>query len=243
LEYADNGNLHDMIKAARLSGEDKMPSIDKLRICVQVAQGVAALHSFEKNGVPSLSHNDIDCQQFVNVDGVYKLNDFHWAEFIPKHAKTNEMCRMYSEAYFGTHYYKTRPVEAFDDEVKVDFTKIDTYSLGNIMWYVLTKHWMFEGEHVKQVSKKVRKGKRPAFPPRIPKSRDPAIVAIRKAIIDCWTHDPDDRPTSLEVRDFLKDTLNNITDVEELGVVRVAIPPLLNDFRHTSTDFYESMLW
>ena len=92
IEYSEGGNLHDLIKIARLAGEDKMPSIDKLRICVQVAEAVAAVHSFEKDGIPSLSHNDLCCHQFLLVDGVYKLNDFHLAKYMKKNKNTNEMC-------------------------------------------------------------------------------------------------------------------------------------------------------
>jgi serine/threonine protein kinase len=92
IEYSEGGNIHDLIKIARLAGEDKMSSIDKLRICVQIAAAVADMHSFEKDGVPSLSHNDLCCHQFLFVDGVYKLNDFHLAKYMKKNKNTNEMC-------------------------------------------------------------------------------------------------------------------------------------------------------
>jgi serine/threonine protein kinase len=92
IEYSEGGNIHDLIKIARLAGVDKMPSIDKLRICVQIVAAVADMHSFEKDSIPSLSHNDLCCHQFLLVDGVYKLNDFHLAKYMKKNKNTNEMC-------------------------------------------------------------------------------------------------------------------------------------------------------
>jgi hypothetical protein len=69
-----------------------MSSVDKLKICVQIAAAVADLHGFETDNVPSLSHNDICCHQFILVDGVYKLNDFHLAEYLKHNKNTNQMC-------------------------------------------------------------------------------------------------------------------------------------------------------
>lgn len=138
-------------------------------------------------------------------------------------------------------YYKTRPLEAFDFEDRVDLTKIDTHSLGNVMWYLLTNRWMFEGEHVKRVRKRIKRGERPHFPVHINQSKDPAIKAIKSAIISCWTHDPDERPTSTEIRDFLRHALQSITG--ETGVVRVSVPPLPKDHRYTDSDYYQSLLW
>ena len=97
LEYADNGSLHNLIITNQLLGKDKMPSIDKLCICVWVAEGVAAVHSIEKDNVPSLAHNDLESCQYVNVDGVYKLNDFGHAKFLAKIESTNKLCGTYND--------------------------------------------------------------------------------------------------------------------------------------------------
>jgi serine/threonine protein kinase len=92
VEYSEGGNIHDLIKLARLSGNDTMSYVDKLKICVQIAAAVADLHSFETDNVPSVSHTDMCCHQFILVDGVYKLNDFHLAKYMKHNKTTNQMC-------------------------------------------------------------------------------------------------------------------------------------------------------
>lgn len=74
-ELATGGNLHAQIKMARTNG-DRMSPETKLRIGYQIAKALADMHSIDGN-VPSLVHNDICCHQFLLVDSVYKLNDFH----------------------------------------------------------------------------------------------------------------------------------------------------------------------
>ena len=78
-ELAEGGNLHDQMKIARQHG-DKMTPDDKLRIGYHVATAVADMHSIDGDE-PSMSHNDLCCHQFMFLDGVYKLNDFHLASF------------------------------------------------------------------------------------------------------------------------------------------------------------------
>ena len=44
--------------------------------------GLAALHNFDREGVPSAAHFDIDMLQFVKKGDIYKLNDFNLAQLI-----------------------------------------------------------------------------------------------------------------------------------------------------------------
>jgi tRNA A-37 threonylcarbamoyl transferase component Bud32 len=81
-----------MIKTTRLKGADSLPTIDKLKILYQLASGVADMHTFEKDGLVSLVHNDICCHQFILSHGIYKLNDFHLAQFQRKNKNTNTVC-------------------------------------------------------------------------------------------------------------------------------------------------------
>lgn len=70
--------------------------IDRLKILYQIASGVADMHTFEKDGLVSLVHNDVCCHQFILCDGVYKLNDFHLSHFQRKNRKTHEVCPAYN---------------------------------------------------------------------------------------------------------------------------------------------------
>lgn len=93
-EYSSGGNLHDVIKRSRLGDSNfhDLSPLTKLKIGYQLITAVADLHSFEANKVPSLAHNDICCHQFIFVNGIFKLNDFHLSVFIQKDRKTGEPC-------------------------------------------------------------------------------------------------------------------------------------------------------
>ena len=86
-------------------------------------------------------------------------------------------------------------------------------------------------------------GEHPKFPLRVLKSKDPVIIAIVHAIKGCWTYDPNEWPTSQQIRDFLNDVLRNILGIEELGIVWVLVPPLPASHSYSGSDFYENLLW
>jgi len=89
--YAKGGNLHDYIAIARRDGESTS-SLDKLKISYQVAQGVADMHSIDGTDEPTLVHNDLCCHQFVLVDGIYKLNDFHLTTIVKRNRTDGSVC-------------------------------------------------------------------------------------------------------------------------------------------------------
>ena len=93
VEYSEGGNLHDLIKTSRMHDQDPQTPIDRLKVGIQVATAVADLHSFEEDGIPSITHNDLCCHQFILVDGIYKLNDFHLGQFLHKDKNTNQVCQ------------------------------------------------------------------------------------------------------------------------------------------------------
>lgn len=114
--------------------------------------------------------------------------------------------------------------------------------MADVMFYVLTKLWMWEGITTKKAKSLTERGGRPEIPRDILTSEDPAIKAMVKAIKDCWIGNPKERPRSRQISDFLREALRKIEGVEELGVVRVSIPPLPNNHRYTDSDFYRNLL-
>jgi serine/threonine protein kinase len=92
LELGEGGCITDLVRAARKAGHDTMDPNDKLKILIQIVSAVADLHSFEDDGIVSVTHNDICCHQFVLIDGIYKLNDFHIAS-MSKKDKSNNVCK------------------------------------------------------------------------------------------------------------------------------------------------------
>jgi serine/threonine protein kinase len=90
-EYSDVGDLHDEIFSVRY---EKMTPNIKLSMAHEIAQAIAEIHSYGTYGnqMPSMAHTDISPQQFLYIDGIYKLTDFNRVRFIPKNEDTGEAC-------------------------------------------------------------------------------------------------------------------------------------------------------
>jgi serine/threonine protein kinase len=72
---------------------------------------------------------------------------------------------------------------------KIYTVKADVYSIGVILWELLTRQNFFGNIRFMSILEdKVKAGERPPIP-------DDCIPAYRRLIEDCWAHDPDARPT------------------------------------------------
>jgi len=58
----------------------------------QAAMGLAAMHNFDREGRASIAHTDIGPDQFVKVNGFYKLNDFNRARLLRWNPKKKKVC-------------------------------------------------------------------------------------------------------------------------------------------------------
>ena len=110
--------------------------------------------------------------------------------------------------------------------------------MGNVMYYVLTNQWIFEEYSNSVTEQKIIHGERSNIPAHIQKSTDRATRALLHAVEMCWVHNYKERPTARQVADYIEEELKRIEGVDELGVVRVEMPPLPKDHRYTDTDFY-----
>jgi hypothetical protein len=105
--------------------------------------------------------------------------------------------------------------------------------MGNILYYVLTKKWLFEGIPTKVARQMLIDGKLSTIPSHFLNSSNSADLAMTKAIQMAWVYNPDDRPTAREIASILKQHLNNIW--------RVDIPRLSPNHRYTDSDFYRNL--
>jgi serine/threonine protein kinase len=236
VEYSEGGNLHDLIKVSRTQGRDMMTPVDKLKILIQIASSVADIH----DASISVAHNDLCCHQYLVVDGIYKLNDFTLATFTSETSE-NQVCG--DESSFGdNHYISHAPEELYD--MPRDLKKSDVYMMGTVMYYVFTKHWLYEGLSTEESLKKLRIGDTSEFPHGIDMT-NPVNRAMRAAIIACWEQDPDIRPSSQSIRGFLLGRLSSI-EGRQIGpddpILHVTIPPLPKEYHHTDSDFQEAEL-
>jgi hypothetical protein len=130
--------------------------------------------------------------------------------------------------------------KAYKEKASIDLAPADVYMAGNIMYYVLTHQWLFQGMSSADASVAIKKGKRSDIPSSIKKSSDPYTRLLVEGIEMCWTHDPRKRLSARAVADYMKKQLAAIEGVEDMGVIKVEMPPLPSDHRYTDSDFYSN---
>jgi serine/threonine protein kinase len=91
VEYSDGGDMKSAIWPKKKK-KSMLSPIEKLRIATQGAMGLAALHNVDKEGRASIAHTDIGSNQFILIDGRYKLNDFNRARFILRNKTDGSNC-------------------------------------------------------------------------------------------------------------------------------------------------------
>jgi serine/threonine protein kinase len=199
-EFAPGGDIEDMLWYS----DSKWNNTEKLIVSYQVVSGISDVHNVEGNGRPSIAHTDITTSQFVHSNGRYKLNDFNRCRFITWNEKENRQCGF----YVGNNPGNFRSPEEYNYEMETE--KIDIYSMGNVFYSILTEKWPYEDDKSRDAQEAVKQGKRPNISSRLQNSDDPAVKAILKAITMSWRHDPEERATALEVKEFLRQELKKL---------------------------------
>lgn len=241
-EMAQGGNLHDLIKILRqFPNDESIPSPnDNLRIAYHVAAAVEHLHSIDTDA--SISHNDLCCHQYLLVDGVYKLNDFHLSSITLKN-NDGEEC-LQEPAGMNKNLDKMRAPEELlnrDGDGRIHRNKVDVWQMGNVLYLVLTKKWWFEGMTTVRAREAIMGGNHSEIPPHFLNSSNLAVQTIIKAINMAWTFDPNDRPGAKEIATILKQALEKLNGSVD-DEWRVAIAPLPKDRRYTDSDYYNNLL-
>lgn len=98
-------------------------------------------------------------------------------------------------------------VNPYEDLYSYNFL-VDIYAYGFFLYEMFSPEIKFNGKTKLNNLKNIEKGKRPIRPNDIPDH-------YWKLINDCWSHNPDDRPTFDEILDILKDDKYAI---EEFGM-------------------------
>mmetsp|Transcript_42420 Transcript_42420/g.47915 ORF Transcript_42420/g.47915 Transcript_42420/m.47915 type:complete len:567 (-) Transcript_42420:88-1788(-) len=207
-EYADGGSLSDSIWYNKhpKKNQDTWSPKERVVVAYQAVSGVADLHNFAKEGVPSIAHTDITAQQFVYVEeaGLYKLNDFNRARFLPVNKKTNEICTY----EVGNNPGSFRSPEEYQYVPQTE--KVDVYSFGNVLYSVLTGGYPFEKEKSKKAQKRIQAGERPEIPISIRNSTNPFDQTMLKAIDMCWIQDPKKRASARQIQEFITSELQRL---------------------------------
>ena len=107
----------------------------KLKFASDLAVGLAHVHGMDDR--PSMVHYDLHLGNIAVVAGCTpKLNDFNIAEFPRYNPKTNQTCGFRS----WTHdpWWRAPEEVTIGNDNMLD-EKVDIYSLGNLIFYPLTR--------------------------------------------------------------------------------------------------------
>eukprot|EP00581_Thalassiosira_minuscula_P015079 CAMPEP_0183732958 /NCGR_PEP_ID=MMETSP0737-20130205/39809_1 /TAXON_ID=385413 /ORGANISM="Thalassiosira miniscula, Strain CCMP1093" /LENGTH=561 /DNA_ID=CAMNT_0025966113 /DNA_START=85 /DNA_END=1766 /DNA_ORIENTATION=- len=220
-QFASGGSLNDRLEEHYMAkyenlgrkeggeNDDDAVALDqrsKLDLAYQVAAALADFHDVDamRNGdgeiiSAAIVHADITADQFVFIDGAFKLNDFNRCRFMRRYRNSTNLggdgkpCGF----YVGNNPAKNRAPEEYAYDIETE--KIDIYSMGNIFYSLLTDKDPWEETSTNKAQKNVMKGKRPEVPASIKTSKNPVDVALRKVMWRCWQHKPEDRPRARSV--------------------------------------------
>ena len=209
-DYADRGDLLSIFDASDVDDVDKSIDTGKspqeteefklhiMEIAYNVSMSVHHAHHFDLQGRATMAHTDIKTDQFIYQDGYYKLSDFNRVRFLTWNSKTNERCGFLVGKNGGEY---RSPEEYF---YKEETEKVDVYSLGNVLYFLLVKKEVWEGFGHKEIYDLVKAGQRPKFPDEIYNSEGIFEKYMIKAIESAWIHLPEWRPGALQVANIIK---------------------------------------
>jgi hypothetical protein len=191
-DFCTEGDLFDVF-------DDDPSKKELLAIAYRVAQSVADAHNFDSRGRPTIAHTDIKPDQWIKIDGEYKLNDFNRARLLAWDTEANEVCPF----EVGKNAGKWRAPEEYNYEDETE--KVDVFALGNVLYFLLTRETPFMGMKSKEAMAIVRKGGHAKVKDkRILKSKHRFEKSMLKAMEMCFVVDPSKRPGAQEVANVLK---------------------------------------
>jgi len=227
-ELASHGTLQSMIKY----GAHKKK---RLNLAYEVAKGVSDVHSVDyadftapsdesgvslKSSNATMVHYDLNYHNIAVVDGRYpKLNDFNVAMFLGWDPKKKETCGFegrFREPWWRSPEEMQNHIEDGKDDIPLT-EKVDVYSLGNILWSLLTNKspWVKDSKVMDELRPRVARGEMPPLPSKIANSTEPSIVAIRNAMFKCLRINPEERASAGEVAHDLKMAIKEVKRLEK----------------------------
>jgi serine/threonine protein kinase len=172
---------------------------DKLKYAWQISKAMADVHSVGNiHGSAAISHTDISPDQFLWLDGMFKLNDFNRARFILWDEKKEEACPFYIPVNQGIW---RSPEEYGDDQPETE--KIDIFSMGNILFALLIGEKPYKGIEKKDANELVLNGTFLKVSDERKANFTAEERAIYKAIGMCFKFDPKERKTAAEIEKYL----------------------------------------
>jgi len=156
MEYADNGDLFQLI-TERKKTKNYFTEQEVWKIFIQLLNGLKALHDFK------ILHRDIkSANVFLFKGGVCKLGDLNVSKVARKGLGYTQT---------GTPYYASPEVW----EEKPYDSKSDVWSLGCVMYEMITLRPPFQAKSMEELYKKVMRGNYPRIPSKYSEDLSDAI--------------------------------------------------------------------
>ena len=230
--------IHKRFLTTKNRSRSTTSSLDRLKISIHIASGVAALHSV------NFIHNDIHDLQYLFHDGIFKLNDFNHARPIYVHTNSNatdtdannsgggsgdekgrRSCTTskFSMGVYGRSLEEMQKKVGYEGFTPVTPTSVDVWMMGYLLYSILTNLtvWDESKRHYMSDSLKLKMAKRivaqkeglttQLIPQHILNSTDPSYRAMKKGLEMSWTYNWKDRPSAQMIADYLMGELRRIT--------------------------------
>jgi predicted nucleic acid-binding Zn ribbon protein len=172
-EYVEGRSLKEMIR------EGLMTIGDFGRIAGQVAEGLAAAHA------AGIIHRDVKPQNIlIDRNGYAKVTDFGIATGPDWTRVTRAGSVIGSARYMSPEQVRSKPVDG----------RSDIYSLGVVMYEMLTGHPPFDGTNMPEIARMHLN----ATPPPISDVRANLPAGLEKVVMRCLEKSPEDRFASMD---------------------------------------------
>ncbi|GFR41284.1 hypothetical protein Agub_g1799 [Astrephomene gubernaculifera] len=162
-----------------------MSAWQRLRVALDVATGLEYLHERQ----PAIVHRDLKpANILIDASGTAKISDFGLAR-VKTHAVINTKA-----PEVGSIGYMAPECFTAEDGLLTD--KCDTWSLGVVLWEMVTRKRPWPGLTLPQYYREVvlRKSRLP-----IPQDDCVCPLALRRLISSCWSDAPGERPSCAHI--------------------------------------------
>jgi hypothetical protein len=172
-EYVEGRSLKELIRDGRMS------IADFGSIVGQVAEGLSHAH------MAGIFHRDVKPQNIlIDRQGHAKVTDFGIATGPDWTRVTKAGAIIGSARYMSPEQIRSKPVDA----------RTDIYSLGVVMYEMLTGNPPFDGTNMPEIARQHLNSP----PPSLSAARDDLPAGLEKLIMRCLAKDADDRFSSMD---------------------------------------------
>ncbi len=205
-EFADGPRL------GTLADKSKKHPLKRLKIARDIAQGLSHVHFGRGDENASFVHLDVNPANIVVVNNTLKVNDFNIGIMLKRNSTSGLQCGF--PAQFPNPQWRS-PEEANESPNLTE--KVDVFSMGHIFFRMICGHEPWNKLEVggkpssATLREKVMLGMKPRIPDSILNTSNPEEKVIRDAMLACYTVDPEERPSSRDVAEFLEYELSKLS--------------------------------